>query len=75
MIASRGISNLRARGRQVAEPVKNEAADRIDSFGLQLESEMLAQIVETGVPADEKPPIFERFDVEIGVAQRAPRRS
>src|SRR4051812_39772448 len=37
------------RRRQITEPVENEAADCVEAFGFQLETEMLAQVVEARV--------------------------
>src|SRR4051812_37570325 len=56
--------------RQIAEPVKNKTADRVQAFCFQFEPEVLAQVVEARVSAHQEASIVERLDVETGVAER-----
>ena len=75
VMASRGISSCVPEGRQITEPIENKAADRVDAVGINLETEMFAQIVETRIAADQKFSVLERLDVKIDISARAPRRS
>ena len=50
---------------QIAEPVEDQTADGVDSVCFQFKAEMLVQIVEACVTADQKLSIFERLNVKI----------
>src|SRR6266702_3909868 len=54
--------------RQIAKSVENKAADGVDSVRFQFKTEMLSQIVQTCVTADEKFSVFERLDVNIDIS-------
>src|SRR4029453_13772727 len=62
--------DLCPRRRKVAEPVKNESTNCVDSFRLNLETEMFTQIVKARISADKKFSVLERLNVRVGISTR-----
>src|SRR6266496_6384765 len=61
---------FRPRSRQITQPCEYKSTDGVNSFRLNLETEMFAYIVEPRVSAHEKFPVFERLDVKIDISAR-----
>src|SRR5438552_9616957 len=61
---------FRPRSRQITQPCEYKSADGVNSFRLNLETEMFAYIVEPRVSALENFPVFERLDVKIDISRR-----
>ena len=61
---------MRARGGQVAEAVEDEAANRVDAIRFDFEAKVLAQVVESGIAADQESSILQRLNIKLHLSAR-----